>query len=233
VFISTLKRIPGLYEFLRYRIYAPLQSKNRKRVFLKIYQENAWGDRSSVSGPGSSLEATAELRRTLPGLLAELGVKSLLDIPCGDLEWIKHVPLGIEKYIGADIVEPLIEKNRVQYPNFGEFIHLDLLKDPLPSVDAILCRDCFIHLSNRDVIKALANIARTSSRYLITTTFPDLTINQDTVTPYWRALNLQLAPYNLPPPLRIVGDFSPLQAPHEQKYQGVWRIGDLREILSI
>ena len=231
--ISTLKRIPSLYEFLRYRIYAPLQSKNRKRVFLKIYQENAWGDRSSVSGPGSSLEATAELRRTLPGLLAELGVKSLLDIPCGDLEWIKHVPLRIEKYIGADIVEPLIEKNRIQYPDFGEFRHLDLLTDPLPSVDAILCRDCFIHLSNRDVIKALANIARTDAQYLITTTFPDLTANQDTVTPYWRALNLQLAPYNLPPPLRIVGDFSPLQAAHEQKYQGVWRIGDLREILSI
>lgn len=227
---STLKRVPGLYEFLRYRIYAPLQSKNRNRVFLKIYEENAWGDRTSVSGPGSSLEATAELRRTLPSLLSELGVKSLLDIPCGDLEWIKHVPLGIEKYIGADIVKPLIEKNRVQYASLGEFLHLDLLTDPLPSVDAILCRDCFIHLSNRDVIKALANIARTDTQYLITTTFPDLKTNQDTVTPYWRALNLQLPPYNLPPPFRIVGDFSPLQAAHEQKYQGVWQIGVLRKV---
>ena len=226
--ISTLKRIPVLYEFLRYRIYAPLRSKNRKRIFLRIYQENAWGDPSSVSGPGSSLEATAALRRTLPGLLAELGVKSLLDIPCGDLEWIKRVPLGIGKYIGADIVEPLIEKNRIRYPDIGEFLHLDLLTDPLPVVDAILCRDCFIHLGNRDVLKALTNIARTDAQYLITTTFPDLTANRDTVMPYWRALNLQLPPYNLPPPLRIVGDFSSLQAAHEQKYQGVWRISDLR-----
>jgi hypothetical protein len=125
-------------------------------------------------------------------------------------------------------VEPLIEKNRELYPTFGEFRHIDLLTDPLPEVDAILCRDCFIHLSNRDIIKALANIARSNAQYLITTTFPDMTANRDTVTPYWRAINLQLAPYNLPAPLRTVGDFSPLQGADEQKYQGVWRISDLR-----
>ncbi|HEY0282312.1 MAG TPA: class I SAM-dependent methyltransferase [Rhizomicrobium sp.] len=233
LFFSAIKRIPGLYEFLRYRVYAPLQSKNRKRVFLKIYRENAWGDRSSVSGPGSSLETTAELRSVLPGLLADLQVKSLLDLPCGDLEWIKHVSLGIEKYIGADIVEPLIVRNRAQYADFGEFLRLDLLTDALPAVDAIFCRDCLIHLSNREIMKALGNIARTNAQYLITTTFPDLSANKDTVTPYWRAVNLQLPPYNLPPPVRLVRDYSPLQPDDEQKYLGVWRIGDLRGISSI
>lgn len=58
MFLTTLKRFPGPYGFLRYRIYAPLRSKNRKRVFLNIYQENAWGDCLSVAGPGLSLEAT-------------------------------------------------------------------------------------------------------------------------------------------------------------------------------
>lgn len=228
MFLSAIKRIPGLYEFLRYRVYGPLRSKSRKQVFLKIYRENLWGDKSSVSGPGSSLEMTAELRNALPGLLAELQVKSLLDLPCGDLEWIKHVPLGIDRYIGADIVEPLIESNRVEHAQFGEFLHLDLLKDALPTVDAIFCRDCLIHLSNRDVLTALRNVAKTSAQYLITTTFPDLKVNTDTVTPYWRALNLQLPPYNLPPPMHLIRDYSPLQPEDQQKYLGVWRISDLR-----
>lgn len=227
MFISALKRIPGLYEFLRYRIYGRLRSQSRERVFLKIYQDNYWGDASSVSGPGSSLEDTAELRSVLPNLLTELGVKSLLDLPCGDLKWISQVPLGLEKYVGGDIVEPLIAENRRKYPDFGEFLHLDLLTDELPAVDAIFCRDCLIHLSNRDVIKALANVARSKVRYLITTTFPDLTANRDTVTPYWRPLNLCLPPYNLPAPVRIVRDYSPMQPDHEQKHLGVWRIQDL------
>ena len=228
--LSLLKRFPGLYEFLRYRVYGRLRSQNREQVFQKIYEQNAWGDRASVSGPGSSLDTTAELRSVLPGLLADLGIKSLLDLPCGDLEWIRHVPLGLEKYIGADIVAPLIEENRKKYADFGAFLHLDLLKDELPAVDAIFCRDCLIHLSNRDVRVALANIARTKAQYLITTTFPDLKENQDTVTPYWRPLNLELPPYGLPAPVRTVRDYSPLEPEDRQKYLGVWRIDDLRRV---
>ena len=31
-----------------------------------------------------NLTQTAEVRRVLPGLLAELGCRSMLDVPCGD-----------------------------------------------------------------------------------------------------------------------------------------------------
>jgi hypothetical protein len=37
-------------------------------------------------GPGSSLEQTAVIRDQLPKLIAEPGINSVLDIPCGDLQ---------------------------------------------------------------------------------------------------------------------------------------------------
>lgn len=230
--LTILKRYPALYEFLRYGVYARFQSSNRKRVFQKIYQNNLWDDHQSVSGPGSSLDTTGELRSALPALLAELQVKSLLDLPCGDFEWMRHVSLGIETYIGADIVEPLIEKNCSLYGKFGEFRHLDLLTDALPAVDAVFCRDCLVHLSNRDIVLALRNIRRSGARYLLTTTFPELTANTDTVTPYWRAISLQLPPYNLPPPSHLIKDFSQSQRNDQGKYLGVWRIADFGSILQ-
>jgi hypothetical protein len=51
--------------------------------FERIHEINLWGAAASVSGLGSETDATATLRADLPGLLRKLGVKSLLDAPCG------------------------------------------------------------------------------------------------------------------------------------------------------
>jgi len=60
-------------------------------VFSQIHRNNLWGEQESVSGNGSSLAATANLRQELPPLLAGLNVTSLLDAPCGDFNWMKEV----------------------------------------------------------------------------------------------------------------------------------------------
>ena len=38
-------------------------------------------------------------------------ITSVLDIPCGDFNWMQKVDLSNIEYIGADIVEELIKKN--------------------------------------------------------------------------------------------------------------------------
>src|SRR5215831_5396605 len=101
----------------------------------------------------------------------------------------------------SDIVLPLIERNRQLFGNQREFVHIDLLRGILPRVELVLFRDCLVHLSFREVRLALQNIKASGARFVATTTFPDHRKNADTVTPYWRALNLQLAPFNLPEPL--------------------------------
>jgi hypothetical protein len=52
--------------------------------FTFIYRTNFWNADQSVSGPGASLENTAELRAQLPGLLERYGIKRLFDGACGD-----------------------------------------------------------------------------------------------------------------------------------------------------
>jgi hypothetical protein len=225
--LRSLKKHPALYEFLRYAIYARIRSINREHLFLKIYENNYWDGDISISGPGSSLKSTQAVRNALPNLLATLGARSLLDIPCGDFQWMKDVPLGIERYYGADIVLPLIKKNKLAFGERGDFLHLDLLRDSLPSVDIIFCRDCLVHLSFREIHLAINNIKNAAPNYVFTTTFPDHKVNVDTVAPYWRALNLQLAPFNFPPPIHLIKDFSGSQVDQHGKYLGVWRMQDL------
>lgn len=144
---------------------------------------------------------------------------------------MKHVSLGVEQYIGADIVLPLIQKNKNAFGERGQFLHLDLLRDPLPSVDIIFCRDCLVYLSYRDIHLALKNIYEAAPKYFLTTTFPDHKKNIDTVVPYWRALNLQLSPFNFPAPIHLIKDFTVSQRNDQGKYLGVWSMQDLAPIL--
>jgi SAM-dependent methyltransferase len=227
--IAILKRNPALYRFIRHQLYGRARSFNRRKIFLDAYRNNIWDDLHSASGIGSSMLATETLRGALPTMLHELGIKSILDIPCGDFHWMQSVPLGSVHYIGADIVLPLIEQNKKAYAQ--DFLCLDLLSDRLPNVDAVFCRDCLVHLSLREIDRALGNIARAAPMYLMTTTYPGCADNIDTVAPYYRALNFQLAPFNWPAPVAMLQDYSPEQKNDQGKFLGVWKVGELPALM--
>ncbi|WP_245757320.1 class I SAM-dependent methyltransferase [Amycolatopsis xylanica] len=169
--------------------------------FDYIFRANMWAA-DSVSGPGSELEQTRALREGLPPLLARFGVRSVLDLPCGDFGWLSTVDLGVESYLGADIVAELVARNSARYGQ--SFQVLDLITDDLPRADLVLCRDCLVHLSFHDIGRAIANLRRSGSRYLLTTTFTELNTNADIVTGDWRALNFRRAPFDFPEPLAVL-----------------------------
>jgi hypothetical protein len=230
--VDLIKKYPALYEFLRFGVYARVRSASREKIFRDAYEKNLWNDKASASGPGSNLQATENIRLALPALLTRLGVTSLLDIPCGDFHWMKSVDLGPVKYTGADLVAPLIEKNRELYGIRGDFVVCDLLKDSLPAADMILCRDCLVHLSLREVDLAIRNIAASDARLVALTTFPELAENVDTVTPYWRALNFSAQPFLFPEPVEVIRDFSDTQVNDQGKFLGVWKVSELRSTLA-
>ena len=74
-------------------------------VFAEIYAQDRWrrGGESS-SGPGSRREHTQRLRSELPRLLSRLGVSRVLDIGCGDFNWMREIELGVDLYVGVDVV---------------------------------------------------------------------------------------------------------------------------------
>ena len=235
--VSTLSRIPYLMPALRclYRNYEKLRLKRKyssaEDVFDDIYTSNAWHDSESISGPGSNIESTNVVRKELPLILEEYDIHSMLDIPCGDFNWMKEINLNSVEYTGADIVGAIISENK-KYERLGvQFKKLNIISDPLPSVDLIFSRDCLVHLSLKDIIKSLENICQTNSRYLLTTTFPKQSSNYDIATGQWRALDLQVAPFNFPPPVLLVSE-NCTEEKWKAKSLGLWEIDRIRELIS-
>lgn len=208
-------------------VRVPLRLTSARATFRYDYRGRCWGGGpdESASGPASSLASTEELRLALPALLRDLGVRTLLDAPCGDFFWMSRTRLSLDRYIGADIVPELIDEVRRRHGAPGrEFIVADLTRDRLPVADAVLCRDCLTHLSLRKAAAALENIRRGASTYLLATTFPGaVAVNRDILTGGWRMLDLRLPPFNLPAPIRLLDDWS--QVPGRKL--GVWRTADL------
>jgi hypothetical protein len=208
------------------------------QAFDAIFHERTWGGCSEdFSGTGASLEQTRVVREELPKLCAEFEVRTLLDVPCGDFYWMKHTDLNGISYIGADIVRAIVDRNSRKFgdPRSGrQFLKLNLCEDPLPEVDLIFSRDCLVHLSFSDISKTLRNIYRSSASYLLTTTFTERDENTDIPTGEWRTLNLSLAPFCFPPPLRIIDEQCTLQGgAYRDKSLALWRIRDLAAVIEL
>ena len=194
-------------------------------VFREIYLNRRWGGEPS-SGPGASLEQTKVIRKELPKLISEFRIETMLDIPCGDFQWMRHVDLSTCHYIGADVLPELVYANSQQYGH--DFRVLDITRDPLPQVDMILCRDCLVHFPFEHIRRAIDNIRRSGSRYLLTTTFSARDQNTDGELGKWRTLNLQLPPMSFPQPLNLINEnCTEYEGNYSDKSLGLWRIIDL------
>ena len=181
-----------------------------EKVFTRIYANKGWGKSESVSGPGSGVTRTSLVRPMMTKLLEELGVTSILDIPCGDFNWMRFTELPGIEYTGADVVAPLVEQNRRLYADPRRtFLQIDMLRGPIPRSDLILCRDGLVHLSFFDISQALWRMEQSGATYLLTTSFSALGCNEDILTGDWRPLNLSLAPFRFPVPLETLSDARP------------------------
>lgn len=209
------------------------QEQSIKQVFDAIYHNKGWWCRekdgaSGVtthvhSGAGSTMLQTARVRQQLPLLLQSLGVRKCIDVPCGDFHWMRTVDLSfLDVYIGIDIVPDLIAINQKKYAHEKrKFLVADVTTDVLPCVDLILCRDCLAHLCNAAIFKAITMLKKSGSTYLLVTTIPCQESNRDIATGDWRALNLELPPFNFPQPLQII------EEGWDNKALALWRISDL------
>jgi len=204
--------------------------KTTKQRFTSIYRRGGFGGNGeTVSGRGSTLQATAHIRERLPLILRQYNVSTLLDAPCGDFNWMKEIvdkePMRGVRYIGVDIVAEIVKNNvRLYGTESVRFIEADIVSDPLPAADMVLCRDCFIHLSNSDVVKALKNFHRHGIRYILTNSFRDIATNKNINTGSWRQLNLEVAPFGFPKPIEVIEEKN---YGSNGKFLGLWLIADL------
>jgi len=203
--------------------------KPGKAQFREIYLKGGFGGSESLSGVGSDLSQTEVIRARISQILRRFEIQSMLDIPCGDMFWMQHVDLGRVHYIGADIVDELVQINLIRFGHSEKtFLVRDLTKDPLPRVDLVFCRDCLVHLKLCDALLATRNIKRSGSQYLFTTTHVCCTSNEGLGLNFFRPLNLQLPPFSFPAPIELVQD-GPFGGPPSPsgKRMALWRIADL------
>ena len=206
------------------------ETQNRSQAFSQIFEDREWSSEESKSGYGSELKATITVRRRLPRLLESLKIKTLLDAPCGDFNWMSHVtlPPGV-RYIGADIVPGMIEAlaSHAASPTH-RFMVLDIVKNRLPEADLWLCRHSLFHLPIRDVREALENFRRSTIRYLLTSNHNFPRRNFEVNPGGYRFLNLRREPFNLPRPLLEFDDFDQLGPPCVLALWSREQLGSLR-----
>lgn len=196
-----------------------------ERIFDSIFHHNLWNCPESDSGWGSTLKNTEDIRKKLPCLVKQLAARTFLDLACGDFNWLKEVDLEVSMYLGADIVSSICKNNTHKYAQHNRaFKKLDLTKSALPNVDIILCRDALVHLSFLDISKAISNIKKSGSRYLLATTYPNVEINFEICTGGWRPLNLQKPPLNWTEPDQLLEDSEEIGLPDWGKHLGLWEI---------
>lgn len=197
-----------------------LETKDR---FTEIYRHNLWNNEESRSGGGSTIRNTTEIRALLPALLSELGVASIVDAGGGDFNWMRTLNLEVT-HLGVDIVPDVILNNQLRCgtDRIG-FRQFDITTAVLPKADLILCRDCLFHLSYADIASSLEKFRQSGATYLLATHCPDQPVNDmDIPSGWYRAVNLQREPFNLPQPIRTITE------PRWNRSVALWRLDDLQ-----
>jgi len=174
-------------------------------IFENYFKKKFWGNKDGSSGPNSAVEETKILRKNLSDLILDLKIESLFDAGCGDLNLIKYLDpeaLGqIKNYIGAECVFELTNQNKTNYQNYThwDFVTMDILIDPIPCVDLILCRDVVHYFPNDQIFKFLENCQRSGSKYLLIThnTQAPISANSETQFGIFRPVNLTQKPFFL------------------------------------
>jgi hypothetical protein len=203
--------------------------KSVEEIFSIIYNTYDWKSDGyeSVSGEGSTLKHTQQLRSQLPIICKEHGIRRILDGACGDFNWMKGIVHHFEYYKGIDIVKDLITDNTKKYKKAGkiEFECGNIIKSiPNDNYDAIILKDVLVHLPNDDIFRILENLKKSGIKYAFITNFLTVKQNIDLVTAgQWRPLNLTLFPFELGNPIKSI---------HEKSETYNWFDSDLNPIVA-
>ena len=150
-----MKKISYYHNFSKSK-FSKLTNQER---FEMIYNENFWESNESSSGIGSEIKNTKEVLKAIKLIIKQYKIKSIIDIPCGDFNWMSSLDMENIDYKGFDIVRSVIKVNNIKYkkPNVN-FNYSDIINSELPKGDLMFVRDCLVHFSFEDIKKSIFRI---------------------------------------------------------------------------
>lgn len=135
----------------------------RKELYAWVYENNQWG-RSPEGAPyysDSPPELTAPYRRAVGDFVRACGAQRVVDLGCGDFVASSGIDMGSARYVGLDIYDQLIARNREQFgDDRHEFHVVDLVEDDLPPGDLALATMVLYLMSHDDVWSVLRKLSQ-------------------------------------------------------------------------
>ncbi len=143
-----------------------------KAVMHQIYENNMWGGKENdfYSGTGShDQKIVAPYIQMVSSFLKSFEKPlSVCDLGCGDFNIGIQLLNYTSDYIGVDVVDNLIERNKEKFKrNNLSFECLDICKDELPNADCAIVRQVLQHLSNNEIKQLVKKLEK--YKYLIIT----------------------------------------------------------------
>lgn len=179
-----------------------------KDTFTQIYTENHWGSKESRSGEGSEFLVTKDVREQLPVLFQKYDIKSVLDIGCGDFNWMRSIVGSLDRYMGVDIVQELVDRNNLLFKTDKiEFSCVNIIKKDwtfFSGYDAVIMRDVLVHQSLDSIQIILRNVKLGKIKFFFSTSFLGCGKNFDIKNGMWRPISLLIPPFNMPQPLDTI-----------------------------
>ena len=205
-----------------------------KIVFNSIYKSNHWNknqkfdQKQSFSGPGSTANSiqTNNLIFEFEKFFKKNDIKNILDAPCGDCAWIQKIFVTDIKYTGIDIVDDLMNKNKLLFksnPNVN-FYCKDLTEyNKFDNYDFVLMRDFFIHLPLSLIEKILINLKNSNCKYFAFNSYENVNSNKEISTGQHRKINLLKKPFNLNEPVYKIQEFNNKNTPDEDNFIYIYK----------
>ena len=155
-YLHRVSDFPQMNPNIKYRNEILIYKNKHKIIFENIYEKQLWNNcdpNIPLSGPGSSFENTKDYSNMLTKFIYDNECKSVLDLGCGDLNWIPKTKFfndnGI-KYTGVDVVDRLIDSHLINFPE-KHFLCKDItMYNYFDKVDIIIIRDVIFHLKNNE-----------------------------------------------------------------------------------
>jgi len=150
---------------------------DRELFFENVYMNNWWQGKESRSGTGSEGAFAEEKINLLRNIIARYDVMSILDIGCGDMNWMKTVLTNTHlEYTGIDVSDSVVRDNQMKCPHHC-FEKLDLTKTY--KVDLVIVFDVFGHQLHHEVVEMVNFINKLDAKYVCVTN----RINAETLCP--------------------------------------------------
>jgi SAM-dependent methyltransferase len=164
-------------------------------TFREIYDKNEWG---YGSGVGSLPLNNIEYIKFVRTFIERNAIQSVVDFGCGDWQFSRFMGWGDITYIGFDVVEEVIARNRKLFAGNAISFHLLTPQTDLPTTDLIICKDVFQHLPN-GMVQQYLELFKRRGRFLLITNddWPaENQINAQIAEGGWRPLRLDRAPFS-------------------------------------